>query len=434
MLQDRFGLPVTSVAPKALDAYVAAIDRLLSANAGAEALLHDAVETHPDFALAHIALAREAQLKGRIEDAKGAAARALDCAGGLSKRERNHVEAIALAVNGQPARAMDAVLAHLRDYPRDALVLSLLLGVYGILAFSGRPDHHEAQRALLEELAPRWDEDWWFLGYLGWSRVETGDPKGGAALLDRSLALNPRNAHGAHSRAHAYVEQGQAEAGAKFLAAWLPGYDRASQLHCHLSWHLALFEIDLGAAERAFERYREAIAPETANSAPMPTLADSASFLWRCGLYGIGPQPLPWAAVAALAERAFPRTGLTFADLHAAMAAAATDASALERRIAELQRRADEGSLPQGQVVPAICRGLGAYARGEYAEAATLLDRAMPDLTRIAGSHAQREVFEDTLIAACLRSGRHARARELLTARLERRPRAQDWAWLKRCA
>jgi hypothetical protein len=253
-------------------------------------------------------------------------------------------------------------------------------------------------------------------------------------MLDRSLALNPRNAHGAHSRAHAHVELGEAEAGAKFLTAWLPGYDRASQLHCHLNWHLALFEIDLGAPERAFERYREAVAPEAATSAPMPTLADSASFLWRCGLYGIGPQPLPWAAVAALAERAFPRTGLTFADLHAAMAAAATDASALERRIAELQRRADEGTLPQGQVVPTICRSLGAYARGEYSEAATLLDRAMPDLTRIAGSHAQREVFEDTLIAACLQSGKHARAREVLTARLGRRPRAQDRSWLQRCA
>ena len=434
MLQDRFGLPVTIAAPQSLDAYVAGVDRLLSANAGAEALLRQAVEAEPRFALAHIALARDAQLWGRIDEAKSAAARALDCAAGLSERERRHVEAIALAVNGQPTRAMDAILAHVRDYPRDALVLSLLLGVYSIPAFSGRPDHHEAQRALLEELAPRWNEDWWFLGYLGWSRVETGDPEGGAAIIDRSLALNPRNAHGAHSRVHAHVELGEAEAAVKFLTAWLPSHDRASQLCCHIHWHLALFEIDLGQPERAFERYRAEISPETATSAPLPTLADSASFLWRCGVYGVGPQPLPWAAVAALAERAFPRTGLTFADLHAAMAAAATDASALERRIAELQRRADDGSLPQGQVVPTICRGLGAYARGEFSEAATLLDRAMPDLTRIAGSHAQREVFEDTLIAACLRSGRYARARELLTARLARRPRALDRTWLQRCA
>jgi hypothetical protein len=58
------------------------------------------------------------------------------------------------------------------------------------------------------------------------------------------------------------------------------------------------------------------------------------------------------------------------------------------------------------------------------------LAAAMPDLTRVAGSHAQREVFEDTLIVALIRCRRRGRARELLTERLARRPRAQDAAWL----
>jgi Tfp pilus assembly protein PilF len=434
VLQDRFGLPATTAAARVLDAYVAGVDRLLSGNAGADTLLRQAIEAEPQFALAHIALAREAQLQARIDEARRSAAQALECAAGLTERERRHVEAIALAVNGQSAQAMDAVMAYLREFPRDGLVLSLLLGVYGIIAFSGRPDHHEAQRALLEALAPHWGEDWWFLGYLGWSRVETDDPKGGAIVLERSLALNPRNAYSVHARAHAHVELGEAEAGTEFLTSWLPGYDPASILHCHINWHLALFELDLGVPERAFQRYLATIDPGVATSPPMPTLADAASFLWRCELYGAGPSPLPWNPVAELAERNFPRTGLTFADLHAAMAEAAVDAASLERRIAELQRRAEEGKLPQGQVVPTLCRGLGAYARGEYAEAAMLLDAATPDLTRIAGSHAQREVFEDTLIAACLRSGRLARARALLTARLKRRPRARDRAWLGRCA
>jgi hypothetical protein len=54
----------------------------------------------------------------------------------------------------------------------------------------------------------------------------------------------------------------------------------------------------------------------------------------------------------------------------------------------------------------------------------------MPDLTRVAGSHAQREVFEDTLIAAWLGCGRGDRARSLLANRLARRPRAQDTVWM----
>ncbi|HXP72880.1 MAG TPA: tetratricopeptide repeat protein [Stellaceae bacterium] len=430
MLGDRFGLPVTTSSEPALALYVEAVDRLLSANAGAEALLAEAIALDPDFALAHAALGRNAQLYGRIEEARAAVARAGACVATATERERRHGEAVALAINGDSARALAAVEAQARDYPRDALVLSLALGVYGLIAFSGRPDHHEAQRALLEGLAPSWGQDWWFLTYLGWSRVETDDPRGGGKILERALALNPRNAHGAHARTHARVELGEAAEGIAYLEHWLPDYDPAAILHCHLNWHLALFELDRGEADRAMARYRMAMRPEVARCGPMPTLADAASFLWRCDLYGAGSRPLPWEEVTALVARRFPRAGLAFADLHAAMAEAATSSTAgLEARIADLERRAAEGKLPQGRVVPLLCRGLAAFARGDAAEAADLLTAAMPDLTRVAGSHAQREVFEDTLIAALLGCGRSDGARRLLAQRLARRPRRQDATW-----
>lgn len=56
MAQDRFGLPVTTDSQLALQAYSAGVDRILSANAGAEALLGRALALDPCFALAHIAL------------------------------------------------------------------------------------------------------------------------------------------------------------------------------------------------------------------------------------------------------------------------------------------------------------------------------------------------------------------------------------------
>ena len=42
----------------------------------------------------------------------------------------------------------------------------------------------------------------------------------------------------------------------------------------------------------------------------------------------------------------------------------------------------------------------------------------MAELVRIGGSHAQRELWEDTLIAACLHSGRGGKAAGLISARL----------------
>jgi hypothetical protein len=310
--------------------------------------------------------------------------------------------------------------------------LSLALGVFGLLGFSGRLDHHEAQLALLERLAPQWNEDWWFLTYLGWARIETGDVAAGAREVERALALNSHNAFAAHARAHGYYEAGDADSGAAFIAAWLPDYDRKSQLHCHLSWHLALFELARGEPARARALYEDAIRPAVSHAPPLFNLADAASFLWRWRIYGETP-PLdePWDEVIAHAKRHFPRAGIHFADVHAAFAEAVSgEDAALAVRIAQLGELKEAGRLPQGAVIPALCASAAAFAREDYEAAADALDAALPELARLGGSHAQREVFEDTYIAACLRAGRHDKAAERLGARLARRPSARDRGWL----
>jgi len=56
----------------------------------------------------------------------------------------------------------------------------------------------------------------------------------------------------------------------------------------------------------------------------------------------------------------------------------------------------------------------------------------MPAVVQIGGSHAQRELWEDTLIVACLRSGRNDKAAKFISARLQRRPSRRDEAWSRR--
>src|ERR1700736_4919948 len=433
-LTDRFGPSLSTVSAEAVASYFAGVDLLPSANVGVEAHLERAVAADPYFALAHIARARMLQLRARMPEAKVAVTRARELCEGVTARERQHIAAIALAVDGAAVEALAAVRSHASEYPRDALPLSLALGVFGLLGFSGRRDHHEAQLALLEELAPHWDDDWWFLGYLGWAYIETGQVAAGTRLVERSLAGNPRNAHAAHQRVHGFFEAGDTSGGANFIRAWLSDYDRAGHLHCHLSWHLALFELARGDAARARATYLDSIRPSVAQSAPMLSLADSASFLWRWRLYGAAP-PLDqqWGEVAAHARRHFPQASLAFADLHAALAEAATgDDEFVQRRIGGLHYLARDGRLPSGNVAPALCAGAAALARGANAEAARLLEAALADLPRIGGSHAQREAFEDSLIFAYLRSGQPGKAEPLLRSRLSRRPSARDEAWLAR--
>jgi tetratricopeptide (TPR) repeat protein len=435
-MHDRLELPVTTASAEALDNYVAAVDLLLSANIGAGGRLARAIAADPDFALAHIAHARLLQLQARMPEARAAAGRAKALRDRVSVREKRHIETVALAVEGSAAQALALVRAHASEFPKDALPLSLALGVFGLLGFSGRLDHHEAQLALLRELAPHWGGDWWFLGYLGWAYIETGEVGAGTRLVERSLAGNPRNAHAAHQRVHGFFESGDAAGGATFIEAWLPDYDRAGHLHCHLSWHLALFELARGNTERARAIYHDSIRPSVAQSVPMLSLADSASFLWRLELYdAAGELDEQWAEVAAHARRHFPRASLAFADLHAGFAEAATrDAEGLRSRIDGLHSLVQEGRLPSGQVAPALCAGAAALACGDGAAAARTFEAALADLPRIGGSHAQREVFEDSLIVAYLRSGQPSKAAPLLRSRLARRPSSRDERWLALCA
>ena len=426
-LEDRFGLKLSTASDAAAADYATAVDLMLSANAGAEALFDRALAADPDFALAHIARARLRQVQARIPEAKEGAAKARALAARVTPREARHIEAVALVIDGNGPQAMALVEEHIADYPRDGMVLGLALGVFGLLGFSGRIDHHEAQLALLESQAKHWGDDWWFLTYLGWARIELGDNARGVAEVERALEGNPRNAFAAHARAHGYYEVGDSERGAAFVEAWLPDYARESQLHCHISWHLALFELARGNSGRARELYLDAIHPAVSHAPPLFNLADAASLHWRWQLYEAGAPLDDGAEVAALARRYFAQAGIHFADVHAALA---ESGDLTNIRIGECRARLEAGRLAQGPVVPELCAGAAAFAAGDYKAAAALLSDALPELPRIGGSHAQREVFEDTYIVACLRAGENGKAAERLKARLARRPSARDEKWL----
>ena len=79
-----------------------------------------------------------------------------------------------------------------------------------------------------------------------------------------------------------------------------------------------------------------------------------------------------------------------------------------------------------------LVRGVDAFAQGDYPKAVEMLEPVFPQLTRIGGSHAQREVFEDTLLEAYLRAEQLDKAEEMLHSRLMQRASPRDTFWLGR--
>jgi tetratricopeptide (TPR) repeat protein len=431
-LTDRRGLPISTTSDPAAEKYREGVDLLLSTWPGAGEALDDAIATDPDFALAHAARARLHAIRGEAGAAKAAITRASELVSlDGTARERSHVAALALAVSGQSAKALEAVLAHADTWPRDVLILSLPLGAFGLLAFSGISNHDQARVDLCERHAAHFaDDDWWFLTYRGWSHAENGALARGRDLTERALVLRRENANAAHALSHAMFEQGAGEEAEAMIGGWLPSYDRSGILHGHIAWHAALSALERDDPGHALAIYAQHVQPSVTKGLPINVVTDSVSFLWRLRAYGYEVPAELWKAASAYASGYFNKAGFAFADAHMGILAAATgDKAAAAERIAALTELVEAGKLPAGPVVPAICRAALAFAEEDYAGCVRILEPVAAEVVRIGGSGAQREMIEDTLLQALIRSGEIAKARSLLDRRLHRRPSPRDTRW-----
>ncbi len=430
--RDRFDLALTTSSAEAATHYVEGLDLLLEQSFGSETRLEDAIAADEGFALPHISLA---YLRMGIADGSDrvAANHARELARNATVRERDHVEAIWLFVHGHGTRARNAMHAHLDRFPRDAMILRAVNRLYTLgCSGAGVKDFPSVYFPLLKSLAPSYGDDWAFLSHYAFAHHEVGLFNEALALAERSLAQRPTSGHAAHSIAHAHFEQGNAGPGSDFLGGWLQSYDRRSPFNVHLSWHQALFELALGRYDEAIELYRDAIGPTVEQRDP-GTLADSASLMWRMRLYGRAEPALDTGLIREQATMAVDTPGPAFRDAHAALAFAATgDTASIQRMKQRLNRQAEEGEAVHRDMTLPLVDGIAHFTAGDYTTAIACLEPIMPQLVRIGGSHAQREVFEDTLVEALVRSGHHPRAVAALEERLERRPSVRDRFWLAR--
>jgi len=212
-LADQYDNPLSTKSTKARDAYDAGTRDFLAARYGAIEAYETAVTADPGFALGHAALARARMMGGDMPGAASAIAQAQKLSQGPPHRETAHINILALLLSGQPDACRKAVGEHVRTYPRDALIAQLCTNVFGLIGFSGKVGREAELLAYTTTLLPQYGEDWWMMSMHALSLCETGQIKASIALMDRALALEPRNANGAHFKAHAQYEAGETKAG-----------------------------------------------------------------------------------------------------------------------------------------------------------------------------------------------------------------------------
>jgi hypothetical protein len=150
---------------------------------------------------------------------------------------------------------------------------------------------------------------------------------------------------------------------------------------------------------------------------PINIVTDSAALLWRAELAGEKRDPEQWWAVRDYATRKFPKP-MIFVDVHYALALAGCgDTDALAGYADELEQQHRAGRLVAGPAAPALARAAGDFMRGDWNGVIARIEPVLEEIVRIGGSRAQRDLFEQTLLAAYLCAGRPEHVHRLLTRR-----------------
>jgi tetratricopeptide (TPR) repeat protein len=360
VLRDAYGLAVSTSSRAAVDAHDRGVRALLGFGADTVECFRQALAADPDFVLARATLAVALYLDEQIPEARAEIERAV--ADGAVQ---------AASLTPRERRHLDALRLFVGGRGNDAIAV-----MQEILADSGggrSAEMLEVTRAVLPALT----DDGYALGYHAFALEENRRFDDALALAERAVALNPRDAWAVHAIAHVHYERGG-----------------------------RLFE-------SVFGRIPIAIASD---------LQDSVALAWRLDLFG-RPDPRRWAQLGAAARRWLDMPRLPFHDLHVGMAlAAAGDWGNAALQLDRLRQRGAKSKNPTlaGVVVP-LMEGLHAFARGDYAAAVARIEPVEGRIVEVGGSHAQREVFHDTLLAAALR-GSEPRAVTLLERRLAKRP------------
>ena len=418
MLADRYDLPVSTASAEARDAYVEGFELALTMYPGAVECFDRALAADPGFALAHAARAQVFMREGKAAAAREAMSAAKAAAAGVCAREAGHIRFFDLAFSGRSDAAIGALYEHLAQWPRDASMVAIATNPNGLIGSSGRIGQKRQAAALLDELAPHYGDDAWFLSCHAIALGEDGRVAQARPKIERSIQLNARNAHCAHGVAHVSYESGDARWGREFLASWLAAYPREGAFRGHLSWHLALIEVGAGNWTAALERYRDAIALDRHPGGAQQKVWDGVAFLWRSELAGYPRDERAWRALCDYAATALPRPGAGLADLHVMLAhAVMRDGGAFEARARQIDELAGEGRYASGSYVPELARGFAAFERKDYDTAIAALAPLAKQSERIGGSRAQHDVIELTVLKAYLDAERLEEARTFLRQR-----------------
>ncbi|MDB5942728.1 MAG: hypothetical protein JWQ13_2294 [Ramlibacter sp.] len=335
-----------------------------------------------------------------------------------TRRELGFVHAVKAWVDGDVLQSVNRLEQHVRDFPRD--LVALKLAHYHLFNLGDSPG---MLRVALAALAHAADVPY-LHGMLAFAWEQCHLLEQAEAAARRAIAMERTEPWAHHALAHVMLTQGRIHEGHRFLSevsdSWV-GLN--SFMVTHNWWHQALFALELERHAEALSLYDEQVWGVAKDYTQ--DQVNAVSLLARLELAGadVGDR---WQD---LADHLLQRTGdqvLPFLDMQYLYGLARAGRMQADQLLHNIEAHAAQAPPAlqhawQRVCVPA-CHGMLAHARGDWQGAIDGLGEALPRLTEIGGSHAQRDLFSQLHIDALIRSGNLAGAQHLLQPQLRGQP------------
>ncbi len=403
---DYLGNPVTV----ASDATLAAIDDFTGGFLGYEtraAGIIKAAQADPECCLANLyagALILLTETPNDAANARPFLERAALTA--TTARERGLVRFGELWSGDEISAALTLAEELATETPRDLVLLKL----HHYLAFNQGDAARMLRLALA--MAPSTQDVPQLHGMLAFAYEECHLIAPAEAAAETALRLTRKEPWAQHALAHIALSRGAIDQGSALLDDMQDSWTGLNSFMLgHLWWHQALFGLSQGRFDRVLDIY-DRVCCGIDKSYSQDQIG-AVSLLARIELAGIAignrwQDLAPW--LAARAED----TVQPFLSLQYLYGLARAGRPEGERLLAAIRRRTApvwrEVALPAAEA-------LVAHADGRWDAAASGLDRALPRLAEIGGSHAQRDLFLLIRLDALGRAGRWSAAQQELELR-----------------
>ncbi|MES2818187.1 MAG: tetratricopeptide repeat protein [Pseudomonadota bacterium] len=420
-IRDSLGVVLSGADAPALAHYENALQQFRCYCGDPLASLEAALGVRPAFVMAHVFKAY-LYLLG-TEPAGLAVARHCHAAAltlPANTHERGHLAVLGQLLEGHWARAGQSLEDLSIEQPRD--ILALQVG-HQVDFFCGN------SRMLRDRIAralPVWHESMpgyhALLGMHAFGLEETAQYGAAEAAGRRAVELEPRDGWAQHAVAHVLEMQCRTHEGIAWMRATPQAWATDSFFQVHNWWHLALYHLELGEIDQVLALYDGPI--DGTGSTVLLELIDASALLWRLQLQGttLGTR---WQRVAERWEPLASAGNYAFNDVHAMMAFVGAGRPQAALELLDAQQRAmvrgDDNARFTAEVGRPLCLAMLAFGAGDYAQCIRLLRPLRAITQRFGGSHAQRDLFDLTLIEAALRAGQRALATALCNERLSLR-------------